>query len=119
IGAVHGVVLPSGVAEGSPCEGTGSEEEVVAVRVGPTGGGAAARRNGREGAAKWGPAWEWRGRSTTVRPRSTVGAGAAPTGGEFNCPSPAGRRPWSGRRMSTDRPWGGPGGATGEQTQGG
>src|SRR5690606_19419429 len=24
IGAVHGVVLPSGVAEGSPCEGTGS-----------------------------------------------------------------------------------------------
>src|SRR5690606_35166773 len=82
IGAVHGVVLPSGVAEGSPCEGTGSEEEVVAVRVGPTGDGAAARRNGREWAAKWGPAWEWRGSSTTVRPREAGAAGGARTGGE-------------------------------------
>lgn len=52
----HGCGSLPGVSEGSP------ERVVREVAV------AARRRNGRERSAKWGPAWECRGSSTTVRP---------------------------------------------------
>ena len=48
-----------------------------------------------------GPAWEWRGSSTTVRPVVAGGARASSTGGKSISPSPKGRCSWTPRRMSS------------------